>query len=96
MAKALKLTVIGAGSAQFSLGIVRDLCLTDSLAGSLITFMDIDEERLSMIYNLGKRYAEQLGSKLTFDKTSNRQVALKDADFVLATAYVLPSPKFQR
>ena len=89
MAKALKVTVIGAGSAQFSLGIVRDLCLTDSLAGSHITFMDIDEERLSMIYNLGRRYAEQLGSKLTFDKTTNRQAALKDADFVLSTAYVL-------
>jgi alpha-galactosidase len=89
MAKALNVAVIGAGSAQFSLGIVRDLCLTDSLAGSHITFMDIDEERLDMIYKLGKRYAEQLGSKLTFSKTMNRQDALKDADFVLNTAYVL-------
>lgn len=89
MAKALKVTVIGAGSAQFSLGIVRDLCLTGSLAGSHITFMDIDEERLDMINKLGKRYAEQLGSRLTFDKTTDRRAALKDADFVLSTAYVL-------
>ena len=89
MAKALKVAVIGAGSAQFSLGIVRDLCLTDSLAGSHVTFMDIDEDRLDMIYHLGMRYAEQLGSKLTFDKTTNRQAALQDADFVLSTVYVL-------
>jgi len=89
MSTAVKVCVIGAGSAQFSLGIVRDLCLTDSLAGSHITFMDIDEERLDMIYNLGTRYARQLGSNLTFDKTMDRQAALQDCDFVLNTAYVL-------
>lgn len=40
--------------------------------------MDIDEERLDMIYKLGKRYAEQLGSKLTFDESTNRQDPLQD------------------
>ncbi len=89
MAKAVKVSVIGAGSAQFSLGIVKDLCLTDSLAGSHIAFMDIDEERLDMIYKIATRYAQQLGSALTFEKTSDRQAALRDADFVLNAVYVL-------
>ena len=57
MAKKLKVCIIGAGSAQFSLTMVKDLCLTEDLRGSHVTFMDIDEERLEMIYQLGKRYS---------------------------------------
>ena len=89
MSKAIKVSVIGAGSAQFSLGIVKDLCLTKGLNGSHVTFMDVDEERLDMIYKLASRYAQQLGSALTFDKTTNRQASLQDADFVLNAVYVL-------
>ena len=43
MATPVKVTVIGAGSVQFSLGVVKDLCLTENLAGSHVTLMDIDE-----------------------------------------------------
>ena len=89
MSKAVKIAVIGAGSAQFSLGLVRDLCLTEGLAGSHISFMDIHEGRLDMITKLGTRYANEFGSKLTFDKTMNREQALEGADFVINTAYVL-------
>lgn len=89
MSKAIKVSVIGAGSAQFSLGLVKDLCLTEGLAGSHVSFMDIDEERLDMIYKLASRYAQQLGSSLTFDKTTDRQASLRDADFVVNTVYVL-------
>jgi alpha-galactosidase len=89
MSKAIKVSVIGAGSAQFSLGIVKDLCLTRGLDGSHVSFMDIDEDRLDMIYKLGTRYAQQLESDMTFDKTTNRQASLEDADFVLNAAYVL-------
>jgi alpha-galactosidase len=49
MGKAIKLGVIGAGSATFSLGLVRDLCLADSLRGSLVTFMDVDRGRLKSV-----------------------------------------------
>jgi alpha-galactosidase/6-phospho-beta-glucosidase family protein len=89
MSKAVKVSVIGAGSAQFSLGLVKDLCLTEGLAGSHVSFVDIDEERLDMIYKLATRYAQQLGSSLTFDKTADRRAALQGADFVVSTAYVL-------
>lgn len=42
----VKIVLIGAGSAVFSLSIIRDLCLTPNLKGSTVTFMDIDEARL--------------------------------------------------
>lgn len=89
MSKAIKIGIIGAGSAQFSLGLVKDICLTESLAGSHIVFMDIDSERLAIIFKLATKYARQLGADLTFEATADRAVALQDADFVVNTAYVL-------
>ena len=88
MATPIKVTVIGAGSAQFSLGLVKDLCLTENLNGSMVSFMDIDEDRLAMIHKMGERYATELGADLRFESTTDRQKALQDADFVINTAAV--------
>jgi alpha-galactosidase len=52
MANKLKICIIGAGSAQFSLGMVKDLCLTENLRGSHVTLMDIDAERLQARHSL--------------------------------------------
>ena len=82
----VKIGIIGAGSAQFSLDVVGDLCLTPGFAGSLVTFMDIDEERLAAIDRLARRYAVELGVDLRFERTLNREAALRDADFVVNTA----------
>jgi alpha-galactosidase len=82
----IKLSVIGAGSATFSLGLVKDICLTPSLNGSLISFMDIDEDRLDAITKLAIRYAEELGADLRFEQTTDRTATLQDADFVINTA----------
>ena len=89
MAKKLKICIIGAGSAQFSLGMVKDLCLTQNLRGSHISLMDIDEARLDTVYTLATRFSSQLGSDLTFDKTTDRNTALYGADYVINTGYVL-------
>ena len=43
MSTHIKVSVIGAGSAQFSLGLVKDLCLTEGLAGSQVCFMDLSQ-----------------------------------------------------
>ena len=82
----VKVTVIGAGSATFSLGLVKDLSLTENLAGSHIAFMDPDVERLDLIHRLATRYVDELGSKVTFEKTTDRDAALQDADFVINVA----------
>ena len=60
----VKVTIIGAGSVVFSLGLVKDLCLTEGLKGSTVCFMDINEERLDVVYQLAGRYAEDLGADL--------------------------------
>ena len=83
-----KIAIIGAGSAVFSLSLIRDLCLTPNLKGSRVAFMDINEERLDAAYNLCRRYAEELGTSLNLEKTTDRREALRDADFVINTALV--------
>jgi alpha-galactosidase len=82
----VKISIIGAGSAVFSLRLIIDLCLTPNLEGSVISFMDIDQERLDAIHRLCQRYADEVGNKLILEKTTNRRVSLKGADFVINTA----------
>ncbi|MBO3800384.1 MAG: alpha-glucosidase/alpha-galactosidase [Candidatus Brockarchaeota archaeon] len=82
----VKIAVIGAGSLAWSATLVRDLCLTPSLGGSTITFMDIDEERLNLIYAFAKRYASETNANLFFEKTLDRRTAIKDSDVVINTA----------
>ncbi len=86
MPTAVRLAVIGAGSAQFSLGLIRDLCLTGALHGSTITLMDIDAGRLDVVHALARRYADELGADLTIERTTDRAEALRDAGFVINTA----------
>ncbi len=88
MPSAVKIGVIGAGSAQFSLGLVRDLILTESLHGSTVCFMDVDAERLDLVYRLAQRYVNELGVDLHFEHSMERRAALTDANFVINTALV--------
>jgi alpha-galactosidase len=83
---AIKLGVVGAGSAVFSVGVVKDMCLTPSLAGSTVHFMDVDAERLAAIHRFAVRYAKELGANLRFEQSTSREAALDGADFVLNTA----------
>ena len=91
-----KVTIIGAGSVVFSLGLVKDLCLTEGLKGSKVCFMDINEERLDIVHRLAVRYAEDLGADLVFDRTLDREASLQDADFVINTATITHNEYFMR
>ncbi len=84
----VNISIIGAGSAVFSLSLIRDLCLTPNLEGSVVTFMDIDRGRLDAAHRLCERYAAELGVRLELRKTLDRRQALAGADFVINTALV--------
>lgn len=81
-----KISIIGAGSGAFSLSLIRDICLTPTLAGSTISFMDIDPERLEAAYTVCQRYTHELGVDLHLEKTLDRRVSLEGAEFVVNTA----------
>jgi alpha-galactosidase len=84
----VKLSIIGAGSGEFALGIVRDLCLSEGLAGTSVSFMDIDGERLDAIHSVASRYTAEVGAEIRFEKTLDRCQSLDGADFVINTAMV--------
>lgn len=86
----IKISVIGAGSSVFSLSMVKDICVTKSLKGCTVCFMDIDEGRLAAAYSLCERYAAEMGLKIKLEKTTDRLTALKNADFVINTALAVP------
>ena len=88
MSTPTKVTIIGAGSIVFSLGLVKDICLTEGLSGSQVCFMDINAERLEIIHKLAVRYAEDLGADLSFESTLDREASLQDADFIVNTATI--------
>ncbi len=92
----VKVTIIGAGSIVFSLGLVKDMCLTAGLKGSMVHFMDINDERLDVVHRLAQRYAEDLGADIKFAQTEDRLEALQDADFVINTATVTHNEYFMK
>jgi len=89
----VKISLIGAGSAAFSLDLVRDICLTPSLKGSTVSFMDVNPARLDAVHRLCSRYAEEVGTRLKLEKTTNRRNSLAGADFVINTALAAAASK---
>jgi alpha-galactosidase/6-phospho-beta-glucosidase family protein len=83
-----KISIIGAGSAVFSLNLIRDLCLTPNLRSSTISLMDIDPQRLEAAYSLCQRYADEVGADLDLHKSTDRREALDGAGFVINSALV--------
>lgn len=82
----IKISVIGAGSSVFSLDFIKDLCCSEYLRDCTVSFMDIDLVRLESAYQLCTRYAQEMGSQIEIEKTTDRLVSLAGADFVVNTA----------
>jgi alpha-galactosidase len=81
-----RISIIGAGSAVFSLRLIRDLCLAPGLRRSSVSLMDIDRGRLDGVHALCRRYADEVGAELDLSATTDRRASLDGADFVVVTA----------
>jgi alpha-galactosidase len=91
----VKIGIVGAGSAVFSLSLIKDLCRTPNLKDSVVSLMDVDAERLDNAYLLCTRYAAETGSRLRIEKTMDRRACLQGADFVINTALVVGYPQWR-
>lgn len=78
-----KIVLIGAGSAAFGPPTFVDLNLSKILAGSTISLVDIDTEKLHMMYEVLSEDNKKIGNKFNIECTPNREKALKGADFVI-------------
>ncbi len=85
---ALRIGIVGAGSAVFSLRIVSDLIKAGAFSGSEVVLMDIDDERLKSVKTLAERLVSELGVNMKFKETKNLDETIKGSDFVINTALV--------
>lgn len=84
----VQISIIGAGSVVFFGSFIGDLCLTKSLWGSTVVLMDVDKERLERVYNIAKRYRDEVRANLKIKATMDRREALEEADFVICAVKV--------
>ncbi|MBC7091810.1 MAG: alpha-glucosidase/alpha-galactosidase [Nitrososphaeria archaeon] len=82
------ISIIGAGSVVFTGRLIVDLCLTKSLHNSTVILMDINRERLNIMYELAIRYSRETEANLVIKKTMDRREALEGSEFVVNTVKV--------
>ena len=79
-----KVTIIGAGSVEFTRNILTDLCTYPELHGSLeIALHDIDAERLSYAERAANQLVTQAGAGHTIRASADRRVAFEGADYLV-------------
>lgn len=80
-----KITIIGGGSYTWGPTFLRDIFATPELAGSTIVLEDISQERVDLVYALGRKMIEDFGLDFHLEKTPSLEQALQGADFVILT-----------
>jgi len=83
-----KIAMIGAGSLVFCKTLMNDFLATPALAGSEFCLMALTETRLNKMHSFVKRMIKDNGIKATVTKTTDRRVALKNADYVVVMIQV--------
>ncbi|PIE34288.1 hypothetical protein CSA56_07840 [candidate division KSB3 bacterium] len=91
MKENIKIVLIGAGSKEFSRGLIHDLVLDQELPQAVqveVVLVDIHPKRLQTMLNYAQRCVEVTGAPISFSATENREEALPGADFVLLSVAI--------
>src|ERR1035437_7437781 len=83
-----KIAMIGAGSVVFCKTLMSDIMATPALSDSEFALMDLSEIKIRRMEAFGKRMIKDNGLKANVWSTTNRQEAIKDADFVVIMVQV--------
>lgn len=83
-----KIAFVGAGSVEFTQGLLADLLAFPELQQAHIALHDIDEERLETAEMAAKFIAEARGAAPNITAHTNRRTALEGADFVINTVQI--------
>ncbi len=79
-----KITFLGAGSTVFAKNLLGDILSFPELAGSTISLMDIDPERLHTTELVAARVAKAVGAHPVIEATHDRRRALDGADYAIS------------
>lgn len=83
-----KIVLIGAGSAQFGYGTLGEIFSTESLLDSQVVLVDINATALDTVCRTAQAYVEQHNLDTRIEATTDREEALKGADFVVISIEV--------
>jgi alpha-galactosidase len=85
---AKKIVLIGAGSAQFGVGMLGDIFQSRLLQGSEVVLHDINPESLSRVAKHAQRFVEEKKLPFKITSTTSRPEAVKNADFCIISIEV--------
>jgi alpha-galactosidase len=92
-----KIVLIGAGSAIFAIDTLAGLfAAADTLRGSTVTLVDVDEAALGLVTTLARRGNDELDGGLVIESTTDRREALADAEFVIVSVELDRYPAWAR
>jgi len=83
-----KIVIIGAGSTEFTPGLLADLVASPELSSAEVALVDIDPWAVDTMTRLAQRLADERGVRLKVSGTVDRREALPGADFVTTTIAV--------
>lgn len=83
-----KIVLIGAGSVNFTIGLILDIVQYKTNNKWQVALVDIDEEALKSIYLLCKKIIEQKCADIKLSCSLNRKDILDGADYVISTIAV--------
>lgn len=92
----IKIVIIGAGSTEFTPGLLADLVASPELSSSEVALVDINPDAVDTMVHLGQRLAAEKGVGLQVSGTTNRREALPGADFVTTTIAVGGAKAWER
>ncbi len=78
-----KVAFIGAGSVGFTRRLLSDLLTVPEFHDIEVSFTDINEKNLDMVYQLCQRDIEENGLNIKIHKTLDRREAFRDAKYVI-------------
>lgn len=84
----MKIATIGAGSLIWGPTVNTDFLLHPALDGAELMLMDVNPATLELVRRFAERVRAERGSAVTINATTDRDVALRNADYVLVAISV--------
>lgn len=83
-----KVSIIGAGSAVFTMGLMSDILCTDALASGTFALVDIDPIRLERAHGIAQHLIRQSGRAWDVISSIDRNAVIGGSDHVISTIEV--------
>lgn len=84
----MKIAMIGAGSIVFTKTLLNDMLATPALQGATYTLMSPTEPKLRRMETFAHRMVQENGLDAVIEATTDRQTAVRDADYVVCMVQV--------